>query len=56
MRRQQGRVSRKGAVTFLLFEDRFPRSLRYCLRSAIMLARRRRSQIKRAAPPRPSPA
>ena len=40
MRRQQGRVSRKGAVTFLLFEDRFPRSLRYCLRSAIMLARR----------------
>jgi uncharacterized alpha-E superfamily protein len=40
MRRQQGRVSREGAVTFLLFEDRFPRSLRYCLRSAIMLARR----------------
>jgi len=40
MRREQGRVSREAAVSFLLFEDRFPRSLRYCLRSAIMLARR----------------
>ncbi len=40
MRRQQGRVSREGAVAFLLYEARFPRSLRYCLRSAVMLARR----------------
>ena len=40
MRREQGRVSREGAVSFLLFEDRFPRSLRYCLRSAVMLTRR----------------
>ena len=40
MRRQQGRVSRDAAVSFLLFEARFPRSLRYCIRSAVMLARR----------------
>jgi len=40
MRRQQGRVSREGAVAFLLFEARFPRSLRYCLRSAVMLTKR----------------
>jgi uncharacterized alpha-E superfamily protein len=40
MRRQQGRVSRDAAVSFLLFEERFPRSLRYCVRSAAALARR----------------
>ena len=40
MRRQQGRVSRDAAVSFLLFEARFPRSLRYCVRSALALARR----------------
>jgi uncharacterized alpha-E superfamily protein len=40
MRRQQGRVSRDAAVQFLLFEARFPRSLRYCIRSAVGLARR----------------
>ena len=40
MRRQQGRVSRDAAVQFLLFEARFPRSLRYCIRSAAGLARR----------------
>ena len=40
MRRQQGRVSREAAVSFLLFEARFPRSLRYCVRSALALARR----------------
>jgi uncharacterized alpha-E superfamily protein len=40
MRRQQGRVSRDAAVEFLLFEARFPRSLRYCVRSAVALARR----------------
>ena len=40
MRRQQGRVSRDAAVPFLLFEARFPRSLRYCIRSAVGLARR----------------
>ena len=35
MSRQQGRVSRDAAVSFLLFEARFPRSLRYCVRSAL---------------------
>jgi len=40
MRREQGRVSREAAVSFLLFEARFPRSLRYCVRSALALARR----------------
>lgn len=37
MRREQGRVSGEAAIAFLLFEARFPRSLRYCLQSAIML-------------------
>jgi uncharacterized alpha-E superfamily protein len=40
MRREQGRVSRDAAVSFLLFEARFPRSLRYCVRSALALAKR----------------
>ena len=40
MRRQQGRVSRDAAVSFLLFEARFPRSLRYCVRSALALTGR----------------
>ena len=40
MRRNQGRVSRDSTVSFLLFEARFPRSLRYCLRSAIALSKR----------------
>jgi uncharacterized alpha-E superfamily protein len=40
MRREQGRVSREAAVSFLLYEARFPRSLRYCVRSALALARR----------------
>lgn len=40
IRREQGRVSRDRAVAFLLFESRFPRSLRYCVRSAIALAAR----------------
>jgi uncharacterized alpha-E superfamily protein len=40
MRREQGRVSREAAVSFLLFEARFPRSLRYCVRSALALSRR----------------
>ena len=40
MRREQGRVSREAAVSFLLFEARFPRSLRYCVRSAQALAGR----------------
>ena len=40
MRREHGRVSRDSVVAFLLFEARFPRSLRYCLRSAIALCRR----------------
>ena len=40
MRREQGRVSREAAVSFLLFEARFPRSLRYCVRSALALSHR----------------
>ena len=40
MRRERGRVSREAAVSFLVFEARFPRSLRYCVRSALALARR----------------
>jgi uncharacterized alpha-E superfamily protein len=34
MKRNQGRVSAAGVVAFLLFEEQFPRSLRYCLRSS----------------------
>jgi len=37
MRQHQGRVSRAGVVAFLVFEDRFPRSLHYCIRSALGL-------------------
>jgi uncharacterized alpha-E superfamily protein len=40
MRREQGRVSREAAVSFLIYEARFPRSLRYCVRSAHAVARR----------------
>jgi uncharacterized alpha-E superfamily protein len=40
MRKQQGRVSRDAAISFLLFEGRFPRSLRYCVRSAMALGQR----------------
>ncbi|HEX3901425.1 MAG TPA: alpha-E domain-containing protein [Polyangia bacterium] len=40
MRKQQGRVSGESVIAFLLFENRFPRSLRYCLRSALGLAKR----------------
>ena len=40
MRQHQGRVSRAGVVTFLVFEDRFPRSLRYCIKSALGLMHR----------------
>ena len=39
MRKQQGRVSGE-AARFLLFENRFPRSLRYCVRSALGLIKR----------------
>ena len=40
MRQHQGRVSRPAVVSFLIFENRFPRSLRYCLRSALAMANR----------------
>jgi uncharacterized alpha-E superfamily protein len=40
MRVHKGRVTGSGAVEFLLFEERFPRSLRYCVRSALALMRR----------------
>jgi uncharacterized alpha-E superfamily protein len=34
MKKRQGRVSAQALVSFLVFEPTFPRSLRYCLRSA----------------------
>jgi uncharacterized alpha-E superfamily protein len=40
MRRHQGRVARKTVVSFLLGEPAFPRSLRYCARSALSVMRR----------------
>jgi len=40
MRRHRGRVSRAGVMSFLVFEAAFPRSLRYCTRSALGVARR----------------
>jgi uncharacterized alpha-E superfamily protein len=40
MRVHKGRVTGSEAVEFLLFEQRFPRSLRYCVRSALGLMRR----------------
>jgi len=40
MRVHKGRVTGHDAVEFLLFEERFPRSLRYCVRSAVGLVRR----------------
>ena len=40
MRVHKGRVTGTDAVAFLLFEERFPRSLRYCVRSALGLMRR----------------
>jgi uncharacterized alpha-E superfamily protein len=40
MRVHKGRVTGHDAVEFLLFEERFPRSLRYCVRSALALMRR----------------
>ena len=50
MRREQGRVNRDAAVSFLLFEDRFPRSLRYCVRSAMALAKRLVAENPRKIP------
>jgi uncharacterized alpha-E superfamily protein len=40
MRVHKGRVAGTEAVEFLLFEERFPRSLLYCVRSALGLMRR----------------
>ena len=40
VRVHKGRVTGLDAVEFLLFEERFPRSLRYCVRSAVGLMRR----------------
>jgi uncharacterized alpha-E superfamily protein len=40
MRVEKGRITGSAAVAFLLFEERFPRSLRYCVRSALALMRR----------------
>jgi uncharacterized alpha-E superfamily protein len=40
IRQHQGRVSRGAVVSFLIFEARFPRALRYCIRSAVSVVRR----------------
>jgi uncharacterized alpha-E superfamily protein len=39
MKKHQGRVSAQALVSFLLFEQSFPRSLRYCLKSSRSLLR-----------------
>ncbi len=39
MRMHRGRVSRSEVVSFLFFETRFPRSLRYCVQSALKVMR-----------------
>jgi uncharacterized alpha-E superfamily protein len=39
MKMHQGRVSAQSLITFLLLEQSFPRSLRYCLRSACAILR-----------------
>jgi uncharacterized alpha-E superfamily protein len=39
MKRNQGRVTRTGIVSFLFFEESFPRSLRYCIRSGLKILR-----------------
>jgi uncharacterized alpha-E superfamily protein len=54
MKRHRGRVGRGAVASFLFFEDQFPRSLRYCLRSALATMRQLRPTIARAgegAPP-----
>jgi uncharacterized alpha-E superfamily protein len=40
MRLNRGRVSRSEVVAFLFFEPRFPRSLRYCVQSALKIMER----------------
>lgn len=40
MRQHQGRVTQKSVVSFLIHEQRFPRSLRYCVKSAAGVMRR----------------
>jgi uncharacterized alpha-E superfamily protein len=40
MRQHRGRVTRSAVVSFLFFERRFPRSFRYCVRSALAITRR----------------
>jgi uncharacterized alpha-E superfamily protein len=40
MRQHRGRVTRSAVVSFLFFEPRFPRSLRYCVRSALKVMQR----------------
>ena len=40
MRQHRGRVSRSEVVAFLFFEPRFPRSLRYCVQSALKVMER----------------
>lgn len=40
IRQHQGRISRSAVVSFLIFEQRFPRALRYCIRSAVAVMHR----------------
>jgi uncharacterized alpha-E superfamily protein len=40
MGQHQGRVTRSAVVSFLILERRFPRSLRYCIRSALAVMHR----------------
>jgi uncharacterized alpha-E superfamily protein len=40
MRQHRGKVTRQAVVSFLFFELRFPRSLRYCIRSALGVMRK----------------
>jgi uncharacterized alpha-E superfamily protein len=37
MKKAQGRINAHGVVAFLVFDAQFPRSLRYCLRSALRI-------------------
>ncbi len=39
MKRNSGRLGRNRVASFLLFEEQFPRSLRYCLRSSLAVMR-----------------
>jgi uncharacterized alpha-E superfamily protein len=56
MKKNQGRVTAQHMVAFLLFEPAFPRSLHYCLKSALALLNRIWAESAGADAPRPSVA